>query len=254
MSLKINEQIMALRKQKGITQGELADVLGVSNQSVSKWESGQCCPDIQLLPTLAAYFEVSIDELMGVDVLKTEPRSDIEEENDTNINDTLLGDAVELLGKMHMSGSTKLLGNVSSRMRKSVPSWRTACFRMCLSSITNIVSKVRICRSYPFCPYYAINKRLGTAVPSLLLYFVGQLFGGFQFLECLKDSSNWNNINAVYLQFSHFHIAQRNDGASKAEARCLFDALFQIAHCAAFTRKTKLTDGDCCVGNDFIGQ
>lgn len=108
MSLKINEQIMALRKQKGITQGELADVLGVSNQSVSKWESGQCCPDIQLLPTLAAYFEVSIDELMGADVLKKEPRSDIEDENGSNINDTLLGDAVELLGK-HLVITTAVL-------------------------------------------------------------------------------------------------------------------------------------------------
>ena len=44
--MKINEQIAALRKKKGITQESLAQVLGVTNQSVSKWESGQCCPDI----------------------------------------------------------------------------------------------------------------------------------------------------------------------------------------------------------------
>ena len=64
-TIKINEQIAFLRKQKGLTQEELAKALGVTNQSVSKWESGQCCPDIQLLPELAKYFEVSIDELMG---------------------------------------------------------------------------------------------------------------------------------------------------------------------------------------------
>lgn len=63
--LRINEQIAFLRKQKGLTQEEIAQALGVSNQSVSKWESAQCCPDIQLLPDLAKLFEVSIDELMG---------------------------------------------------------------------------------------------------------------------------------------------------------------------------------------------
>ena len=64
-AIKINEQIAFLRKQKGITQEELAKTLGVTNQAVSKWESAQCCPDIQLLPGLAKIFDVSIDELIG---------------------------------------------------------------------------------------------------------------------------------------------------------------------------------------------
>ena len=64
-TIKINEQIAFLRKQKGLTQEELANALGVSNQAVSKWESAQCCPDIQLLPDIAELFDVSIDELLG---------------------------------------------------------------------------------------------------------------------------------------------------------------------------------------------
>lgn len=63
--MKLNENIANLRKKKNITQEELATTIGVTNQSVSKWESGQCCPDIALLPALADFFEVSIDELMG---------------------------------------------------------------------------------------------------------------------------------------------------------------------------------------------
>lgn len=63
--LKLNERIMLLRKEKGITQEELAQALGVTNQAVSKWESAQCCPDIQLLPNIATFFDVSIDWLMG---------------------------------------------------------------------------------------------------------------------------------------------------------------------------------------------
>ncbi len=64
-TIKINEQIAFLRKQKGLTQEELANALGVTNQAISKWESAQCCPDIQLLPDIAKLFDVSVDELLG---------------------------------------------------------------------------------------------------------------------------------------------------------------------------------------------
>lgn len=64
-SLKLYDTISFYRKKSGLTQEELAKKLGVTNQSVSKWESAQCCPDIQLLPDIADYFGVSIDELIG---------------------------------------------------------------------------------------------------------------------------------------------------------------------------------------------
>lgn len=62
---KLNENIAFFRKKRGITQEELANTLGVTNQAVSKWESGKCAPDIQLLPDIAEYFNISIDELFG---------------------------------------------------------------------------------------------------------------------------------------------------------------------------------------------
>jgi len=106
--MKINEQIAALRKKKGITQENLAQALGVTNQSVSKWESGQCCPDIQLLPELAKYFEVSIDELMGEKSRKTECDSDNLVMDVSNINDPLLREALELLGGQRLLSTAVL--------------------------------------------------------------------------------------------------------------------------------------------------
>ena len=64
-NLKLNDTICFYRKKQGLTQEELAQRLGVTNQSVSKWESAQCCPDISLIPKLADIFDVSIDELFG---------------------------------------------------------------------------------------------------------------------------------------------------------------------------------------------
>jgi transcriptional regulator with XRE-family HTH domain len=67
MNIYIAENLKKLRKAKDITQDELAESLGVSYQSVSKWERGDCFPDISLLPCLANYFGVSTDELLGMD-------------------------------------------------------------------------------------------------------------------------------------------------------------------------------------------
>lgn len=63
--MNIGTQIKALRAEKRVTQEELAEKLGVSAQAVSKWETGASLPDITLLPPLAAYFGVAIDELFS---------------------------------------------------------------------------------------------------------------------------------------------------------------------------------------------
>lgn len=64
-ALKTGETIRALRKNRNITQEQLAEVLGVSTAAISKWETGITYPDIQMLPILARFFRVSIDFLMG---------------------------------------------------------------------------------------------------------------------------------------------------------------------------------------------
>lgn len=62
----LGKRIAALRKEKGMTQEQLAEKVGVSAQAVSKWENDISCPDITLLPLLGDLFGVSVDELLGV--------------------------------------------------------------------------------------------------------------------------------------------------------------------------------------------
>ncbi|EOS25519.1 hypothetical protein C806_01646 [Lachnospiraceae bacterium 3-1] len=63
--LNLSENITRLRRERKLTQEELADFLGVTKASVSKWENAQSMPDILLLPRLAVFFGVTIDELIG---------------------------------------------------------------------------------------------------------------------------------------------------------------------------------------------
>lgn len=67
MKLNIGKNIKDFRKAKDITQEELSEMLGVSCQSVSRWESGTCYPDMELLPVLAEIFHISVDKLLGMD-------------------------------------------------------------------------------------------------------------------------------------------------------------------------------------------
>ena len=65
----IGERIKYHRKRLGMTQEQLAERIGVSAQAVSKWENNLSCPDISILPELAALFGITVDELLG----KNEP-------------------------------------------------------------------------------------------------------------------------------------------------------------------------------------
>ena len=68
MNIAIGENIKKIRTVQGLTQEQLAQALEVSPQAVSRWEIGSTYPDIELLPVIAGFFDVSLDELMGMDL------------------------------------------------------------------------------------------------------------------------------------------------------------------------------------------
>ena len=103
MDMTIGKRIGLLRKEKGLTQEELANHMGVSPQAVSKWENDQTCPDISALPRLAQLLGVTVDELLSgkqelapVRVLPPEERKDPRDMLLRIIVDSAAGDRVRV--------------------------------------------------------------------------------------------------------------------------------------------------------------
>ena len=104
MEMTIGKRIAALRREKGMKQDDLAQMLGVSSQAVSKWENDQSCPDISLLPQLAKILGVSVDELLSgkqerqpvVTLVPEAQRKDIKEMMLRVVVDSSKGDKVRV--------------------------------------------------------------------------------------------------------------------------------------------------------------
>lgn len=77
--MTLGEKIYKLRTKRSMTQEQLAEKIGVSRQSVSKWETDSAIPDIEKLKLLAEIFEVSITELLGMECEEDTKRKDEKE-------------------------------------------------------------------------------------------------------------------------------------------------------------------------------
>ena len=80
MDMEFHEKLQKLRKQKGLTQEELAQKLFVSRTAVSKWESGRGYPNIESLKDLAAFFSVTLDELLSGEELLHAAQEDLHQQ------------------------------------------------------------------------------------------------------------------------------------------------------------------------------
>ena len=90
MVMEFNEKLQALRKQKGLTQEELADTLFVSRTAISKWESGRGYPSIDSLKAIAKFYHVTIDDLLSGEELLILAEED-HHQKETHFLDLLFG-------------------------------------------------------------------------------------------------------------------------------------------------------------------
>ena len=92
MKKTLGMMISSLRKDKGMTQLELAEIMGVTDKAVSKWERDLSCPDINSIPKLAEILEISVDDLMQG---KTETKEQDTKEKKENISRNKVDEIVD---------------------------------------------------------------------------------------------------------------------------------------------------------------
>lgn len=103
MAMNLKKTIYDLRREKGYTQENLAEMLGVTTAAVSKWECGNAYPDITLLPELAEIFDVSMDYLFGYDTAEKKTIPEV------------IAEANRLSKKLNRDGSVALIAKTLAR-------------------------------------------------------------------------------------------------------------------------------------------
>ncbi len=115
MKKTLGMMIAELRKEKGMTQLELAEKMGVTDKAVSKWERDLSCPDINSLPNLAEVLGVTVDELMQIKMEMNTPKKSVTEIVETAIKGVALAMGVavtvlSILGELDVKTGMTMLG------------------------------------------------------------------------------------------------------------------------------------------------
>lgn len=110
--MSIGATIKKLRRDRNITQEQLAEMLGISTNAVSQWECDKTAPDISHLPVLANIFEVSADVLLEIDIAKSKKQSEVKE-------------FTTKYAELHSQGKTEERLNLCRAMQKKYPNDET---------------------------------------------------------------------------------------------------------------------------------
>ena len=121
MKLAIGEKIALLRKKRNVTQTELAEYLYLTPQTVSRWEVGSGTPEVTLLPRIATFFGVSIDELFGV--------TSLERTEDLAVKYSILRDDSSLREAMEQIETHAYTQLLRSEGMETIHKYGLACFR-----------------------------------------------------------------------------------------------------------------------------
>ena len=90
MEIQLAKTLKSLRQKNDKTQDDLALFLGISSQAVSKWERSEGFPDITLLPRIAGYFHISVDELLGVDEIAKQSKAELKKSLQNTIESAIM--------------------------------------------------------------------------------------------------------------------------------------------------------------------
>lgn len=138
--MEFHEKLQELRKQKSITQEELAASLFVSRTAVSKWESGRGYPNIDSLKALSKFYSVSIDELLSGDELLTIAQEDTRQRQtqDRDLVFGLLDTSVSMFFLLPFFRQTEdgVIQAVSLLSLSGISPWIKGCYFACVIGMT----------------------------------------------------------------------------------------------------------------------
>lgn len=155
MKINIAKRLRQLRLNKEITQEELAVILGVSAQAISKWECGDSYPDITIIPSIAVYFGISLDELFGMQEIYHEDKlKNIKEQCNVLAAEGRIEECIQCLeDALHLfPDNYKLLENLAGYLffgedqenyKNNLQKASSICNRI-LNANTDITMKIRI--------------------------------------------------------------------------------------------------------------
>lgn len=195
MDLPIGENIRRLRRRRDLTQEEMASHLGISFQSVSKWERGDGYPDITMLPALANYFGISLDELFGTgepgrksqydeinDLWKQNHKAGLHGENVTLMRRSLKTWPNDALLLVQLSASLEKLDGTDEEKRerlKESAALQEQILRYCADSEVRGATMFNICFTYQKLGEYGKALEQAKKLPNLfkarenaLIYFL----------------------------------------------------------------------------------
>lgn len=116
--MKFSEKLFELRRQKGMSQEDLADKLNVSRQTISKWETGSTTPEMEKLIEMSKLFEITIDELVGNDWQNKKENETNEEKKEENNTSKIAEESEESLGEESPSKQDSSKENYSKPKQK----------------------------------------------------------------------------------------------------------------------------------------
>ena len=166
--IHIGETIKKLRKERNITQESLANFIGVSYQSVSKWERNESYPDITLIPSIASFFGVTTDLLLGVNTVDKENRiKDYEEKFEALKNEKKYEEASNLMKEAvaEFPGNYNFLANYMQSLILIYP----------YKDERNLALKPEVERVYGVIQNYCTNDRIRVWTKGLMCNYLQEL-------------------------------------------------------------------------------
>ncbi len=117
MKINIGENLKRLRLSKDLTQEQLAEVLGVSPQAISRWENNSAYPDITMLPGIAVFYETTIDNIIGMDeIRKTENINKIHNDVHILMHENKIDETINMLKEASKLYPNSFLGDLASTL------------------------------------------------------------------------------------------------------------------------------------------